>query len=184
MKNKHNSILLILALFLLSLMLSSCAHYDHNQVKSSVLTLPGGQKGDVAWSDKFPIYRTSWYYGATLLIEENYGILTSKSAYYNWFAPAEREIAEKCMSTIVSIEYNYDSRRVNPQAVRTELLNNGYTEFSAPEFEKQLINQPEMMMLSNNNYRIRLYCQNRENKNFIEVTHPGFEKVTLRLNPH
>jgi hypothetical protein len=165
----------------ISFLLLSCASLDTNQVKRSTHVIKGGQASNLVWKDSINLKRTSWFYKANLLYEMSIAEIPIDSPFFAWFDASELSIVKKCKQVLWVVDYVYDIRRVQPNYVKNLLSESGYVDIAAPHFNKNFLNHPDTSTLSNQNYKMKLFCHESQTYSGISATIPGFKQESIEF---
>ena len=84
-------LIVILILFQLALITSSCSLLTRNIQKRGTFELHGGYYKDKKWEETLKFIRYSWYSELTLAFEIYLAPISAKSPYYNWFSQRDRK---------------------------------------------------------------------------------------------
>lgn len=166
---------------LLLLLLSSCASIDTNLVKRSTLTVKGGQTANISWGESLQIRRISWLHKANLLYEINIADIPLNSPFMEWFDKGELSSVKNCKQLLWVVDYAYDTRRVQLNYVKNLLSESGYVDLAAPHFHKNFLNHPDTGSISNQNYKMKLFCHESKKFSGIEATIPGFKQESIEF---
>lgn len=165
----------------LVIIFTSCSTLDTNQVRRSTHKIKGGQAINQKWIESLSLKRTSWFYKANLLYEISITEIPQDSPFLAWFDASEKSSIKNCKQLLWVIDYVYDGRRIQPNYVKNLLSESGYIDITAPHFNKNFLNHPDTATVSNQNYKMKLFCHESKKYAGIAATIPGFKQENIEF---
>ncbi|EQC45470.1 hypothetical protein [Bacteriovorax sp. Seq25_V] len=165
--------------FSVLLIIASCSNLTKNMVKSGDFSIRSGAMGSKEWDETLKFNRVSWFHELTMLYDLVYTKIDEKSAFYNWFDNDEKRRISNCNEKLITLSYYLDSSRISHTMVKNKLLDQGYEEYSVPNFTRALKTHPDFEKLSLQLYKVNLYCHKSKANAEIYIDFPNFEKIKL-----
>ena len=165
--------LLLLGFFL------SCSNLSKNMVKEGDFSIHNGVHKNKQWNTSLDFQRVSWFHELTLLYDFMYAAVDKKSDFYNWFSQDEKRRIKSCSKVYVTLNYSLDADRISEAMLDSQLRDQGFESYLAPQFSRTLKTHPDFEHLSLSLYKVKLFCSPRLAKEKLVINFPNFKQVEL-----
>lgn len=165
--------------FALLTSLFSCSNLSKNMVKKGDFSIKNGVYKNHSWRSSLEFKRVSWYHELTMLYDFMYAEIDEKNDFYHWFSEDEKRRVEHCEDLIVSLNYSLDSERLSHAMLNTQLRDNGYEQYAAPNFSRTLKVHPDFEQLSLALYKVNIFCRKKSLKDPVFINFPNFHEIKL-----
>ncbi|MCO4795188.1 MAG: hypothetical protein KC493_15835 [Bacteriovoracaceae bacterium] len=169
------------SLIFLIFSLASCSNLSKNFTKKGDFYLRGGHFQNSKWSKSLKFDRYTWYHEVTMLYDMMLTKVDSDSPFYDWFSNSEKKLLASCTDFYLMLDYSLDSKKVSKKMVENDAKRSGFQKIVLRDFEKHLLNHPDVEELSLQLYETSGLCYRGEisNREKILVRLPGFTEVPV-----
>lgn len=170
-----------LSLLILIFGITSCSNLSKNFTKKGDFYLRGGQFQASKWKESLKFHRYTWFHEVTMLYDMMLSRIDSKSPFYDWFSNSEKKLISACSDFYLMLDYSIDSKKVSKKMVENDAKRSGYEKIVLRDFEKHLINHPDVEELSLQLYETSGLCYKGEQstQEKILVRLPGFTETVI-----